>query len=140
MKKKSLLIYIPSIEGGGVEKLLYLITNYFVKKKLSVTILTAFNYKKKYFNKKTEIVSLKNKKSPIKSRFFKNLITAFLLLKYYRNDNITILSLQSNITAIIFSLIFGKKIIIRSNTSPDKYITNFIKKIIFQFFSILLMK
>ena len=60
MKKKSLLIYIPSIESGGVEKLLYLITNYFVKKKLSVTILTAFNYKKKYFDKKAEIVSLKN--------------------------------------------------------------------------------
>ena len=133
MKKKSLLIYIPSIEGGGVEKFLYLITNYFVKKKLSVTILTAFNYKKKYFDKKAEIVSLKNNNNLIKSRFFRNLIAAFLFLKYCRNDNITILSLQSNITAIILSLIFGKKIIIRSNTSPDKYIKNFLKKFIFQF-------
>ena len=47
MKKKNLLIYIPSIEGGGVEKLLYLITNYFVKKKIDITILTTFNNKKK---------------------------------------------------------------------------------------------
>ena len=33
MKKKSLLLYIPSIEGGGVEKILYLVSNYLVKKK-----------------------------------------------------------------------------------------------------------
>ena len=53
--KKSLLIYIPSIEGGGVEKLLYLITNYFVKNKLSVIILTAFNYKKNILIKKLKL-------------------------------------------------------------------------------------
>ena len=111
MKKKSLLIYIPSIEGGGVEKFLYLITNYFIKKKLSVIILTAFNYKKRYFDKRTKIISLKNKSNLIKSRLIKNLITAFLFLKYCRNDNITVLSLQSNITAIILSLIFDKNII-----------------------------
>ena len=60
MKKKSLLIYIPSIEGGGVEKFLYLITNYFIKKKLKVIVLTAFKCKKKYFSKKAKIVSLKH--------------------------------------------------------------------------------
>ena len=134
MKKKNLLIYIPSIEGGGVEKLLYLISNYFVKKKIDITILTTFNNKKKYFNKKTKIISLKRKNNFIKSRFLKNLISIFLFLKYCRNKNIVILSLQSNITAIILSLIFGKNIIIRSNTSPDKYITNSFKKRIFQFF------
>ena len=133
MKKKPLLLYIPSIEGGGVEKILYLVANYLVKKKININILTAFNYKNKYFNKKIKIISLK-KKNLIKSRFFKNIISIFLFIKYYRNENITILSFQSNVTAIILGLIFNKKIIIRSNTSPDKYIKNSLKKFIFRFF------
>ena len=134
MKKKSLLIYIPSIEGGGVEKFLYLITNYFIKKKIKVIVLTAFSCKKKYLSKEARIVSLKQNDNLIKSRFIRNLISAFLFLKYYSRDNIAIFSLQSNITAIILSLIFNKKIIIRSNTAPDKYIKNSIKKSIFRFF------
>ena len=52
MKKKSLLLYIPSIERGGVEKILYLVANYLVKKKININILTAFNYKNKYISKK----------------------------------------------------------------------------------------
>ena len=134
MKKKSLLIYIPSVEGGGVEKFLYLITNYFIKKKLKVIIITAFNCKKKYINKKAKIVSLKHNHNLIKSRFIRNLISVFLFFKHYWKDNITIFSLQSNITAIILSLISNKRIIIRSNTSPDKYIKNSLKKFIFRFF------
>ena len=61
MKKKSLLLYIPSIEGGGVEKILYLVANYLVKKKINTNILTAFNYENKYFNNKIKIISLKKK-------------------------------------------------------------------------------
>ena len=38
MKKKSLLLYIPSIEGGGVEKILYLVANYLVKKKINIAV------------------------------------------------------------------------------------------------------
>jgi len=134
MKRKSLLLYIPSIEGGGVEKILYLVANYLVRKKININILTAFNCKNKYFSKKIKIISLKKKKNLIKSRFFKNIINIFLFIKYCRNENITILSFQSNVTAIILSLIFNKKIIIRSNTSPDKYIKNSLKKFIFRFF------
>jgi len=134
MKKKSLLIYIPSIEDGGVEKFLYIIKNYFIKKKINVIILTALKCKKKYFDKKCKIISLRKDNGFLKSRFFSNLIAAFLFFKYCRNKNIVIFSLQSNITAIILSLIFNKKIIIRSNTSPDKYIKNFLKKFIFKFF------
>jgi len=32
-KKKSVIIFIPSIENGGVEKNLYIIANYISKKK-----------------------------------------------------------------------------------------------------------
>jgi len=46
-KSKSLLIFIPSMENGGVEKNLYLVANYFAKNNVSVKILTAFNNNKK---------------------------------------------------------------------------------------------
>ena len=47
-KSKSLLIFIPSIEDGGVEKNLYLVANYLAKKNVSVKILTAFNNNRKF--------------------------------------------------------------------------------------------
>ena len=43
---KKLAIYIPSIESGGVEKNLYYISEYFLKKEIEVYIITA-NHKKK---------------------------------------------------------------------------------------------
>jgi len=133
-KTKSLLIFIPSIENGGVEKNLYLIANYLAKKNIRIKVLTALNKKRKFFDKRIKIISLKNKNSIIKSRFLKTLITIVLFLKYCLKEDFLILSFQSNIVAIILGLIFKKKIIIRSNTSPDKYIKNFFYKIIFKFF------
>ena len=62
-KSKSLLIFIPSIENGGVEKNLYLVANYLAKKNVSVKILTSFNnqvlkapYKEDMFSSKTGII------------------------------------------------------------------------------------
>jgi len=135
MKKlKSLLIFIPSIENGGVEKNLYLVANYLAKKNVSVKILTSFSNGRKFFDKRIKIISLKNKGNLINSRFLKTLITIFLFFKCCCFKNNPILSFQSNITAILLGLISNKKIIIRSNTSPDKYIKNSLNKIIFKFF------
>ena len=50
-KTKSLLIFIPSIENGGVEKNLYFIANYLAKKNLRIKVLTALNKKKKLFDR-----------------------------------------------------------------------------------------
>ena len=133
-KKKSLLLFIPSIENGGVEKNLYLIANYLVKTNLSVKILTAFDDKKKLFDKKIKIISLKRKNNIIKSRLIKTLITITLFVRYFYNKDFIILSFQSNIVAILLGLIFNKKVIIRSNTSPEKYVKNNISKFIVKFF------
>ena len=133
-KKKSLLIFIPSIENGGVEKNLYLIANYLAKTSLSVKIITAFGNKKKSFDKKIRIISLKRKNIIINSRLIKTLIAIGLFVRYFYNENIVILSFQSNIVAILLGLIFNKKVIIRSNTSPEKYIDNIIKKLVIKFF------
>ena len=139
-KAKSLLLFIPSIENGGVEKNLYLIANYLAKTSLSVKILTAFDDKKKLFDKKIRIISLKRKNIFIKSRLIKTIITIAFFVRYFYNKDVVILSFQSNIVAILLGLIFNKKVIIRSNTSPEKYIKNNIKKLIIKFFLILPMK
>ena len=40
---KKLLIFIPSIEDGGVEKNLFLVSNYLQANNYSVEILTCYN-------------------------------------------------------------------------------------------------
>ena len=91
-KTKSLLIFIPSIENGGVEKNLYLIANYLAKKNIHIKVLTALNKKGKFFDKRIKIISLKSKNSIIKSRFLKTLITIVLFLKYCLKEDVLILS------------------------------------------------
>ena len=38
---KKLLIFMPSVEGGGVEKNFFLITNYLSKKRKDIYVITA---------------------------------------------------------------------------------------------------
>ena len=132
-KNKSVIIFIPSIENGGVEKNLYIIANYISKKKIPVKIITSLNPQKK-FNKNIKVISFKKKSNIINSRFVKTLFTVFLFLKYFRNENAVILSFQANIAAILLGYFFNKKVIVRSNTSPEKYIKNIFQKLVFKFF------
>ena len=39
--KKKLIIFMPSIEGGGVEKNLFIVSNYLAKKLGKVSIISA---------------------------------------------------------------------------------------------------
>ena len=132
--KNSLVIFIPSIEGGGVEKNLFYIANFLSKKKINVYVLTAYCDFEKKFRNSIKFISLNKYEKVKKSRFFKTLISLFLFITKFRNKKITILSFQSNITSILLSLICNKKIIIRLNTSPKKYIKSYFKFLIFKFF------
>ena len=40
MKKKELIIFMPAMDGGGVEKNLILIANYLIKKKINLSLIT----------------------------------------------------------------------------------------------------
>ena len=42
-KNKKLIIFIPSIEDGGVEKNLFIISNYLIKKIENITLITYDN-------------------------------------------------------------------------------------------------
>lgn len=126
------LFFCPSIEGGGVEKNLYLLSNYSAKKFRKIYILTAHKNVKKKFDKRVILITPKSNKWSKSSRFVKSFVCFFLFLRL--NKKFVLVSFQSNIMAIILAKIFSHKVIIRSNTSPSKYISNFLKKILFKIF------
>ena len=130
--KKKIIFYIPSIEGGGVEKNLYLLTRYLPKQIGKIHVITAnriiTNSKNvKYICPNSNYWSKKN-------RILKNIICIYLLIKNFWSSRGVILSFQSNLTSIIISKILRFRVLIRLNTSLKKYLDNFLKRIIFKFF------
>jgi glycosyltransferase involved in cell wall biosynthesis len=132
---KSLLIFIPSIENGGVEKNLQIIANFLAKKKINIVILTAFKNKNFKFSKNIKFINLNSKYSHyFQQRLFRLIICTYLFIVNINFKSFIILSFQSSIVAIILSKIFRKNVIIRLNTSPSKYISNFFLKKIYKLF------
>ena len=78
METKSLILFMPSIEGGGVEKNLIIISNYFAKKIKNIKLISAENRLQNFFNKKIDFVSPSRKFS--KNKIIKYFICLFLLL------------------------------------------------------------
>lgn len=132
--KKEIILFIPSIEGGGVEKNLFLISEYLAKKNFSISVVTANADCKNKFKKKIKIICPNSNKWVSKKRTVKTLIAIFLLIKNFYNKKTVILSFQSNILAIISSKIINSKIIIRLNTSIKKYINGYFSKLFYKFF------
>ena len=54
MAYKNLLIFMPSIEGGGVEKNFFIITNYLASKKINIKVITAEKKFNPLFSKKNK--------------------------------------------------------------------------------------
>jgi len=131
-KRKNIVVFIPSIEGGGVEKNLFLIINFLVKKNINIYLITANHESRKKFNKKITIMSPSNKSSNHFSRYKKYFYCLLLLIKFLIKNNYTVLSFQANIYAILIAKILNKKIIIRSNSSPSGWSKNLLKKTIYR--------
>lgn len=132
MIKKKLIIFMPSIEIGGVEKNLYLISNFLAEKISDVSLITSVNKKKNYF-KKIRIITPKKFILLNEYRTMKYFLCLFELLKQILLDKkITVLSFQANLYCIIICKLFNIKIIVRSNASPSGWSGNFIKKKFFK--------
>jgi len=135
MFKKKLVIFVPSIEDGGVEKNLFLIANYLSSKNVNVSLITANQDKKKYFSKRVNFISPQTSFLNKKNRFYKTLFCFYFLLNFFlKNKNLLILSFQANIYAIFFAFFFRINIITRSNTAPVGWSSNIIKRFIFKIF------
>jgi len=132
---KKLLIFIPSIEDGGVEKNLYIICNYLSKYILNIDLLTTSFDKKKFFSSKINFFGPRLFWILDKGRYIKYFISLLYLVKYITTNrrNLLIFSFQANIFAILMSKIFFVKIITRSNSSPSGWSKNYFKNIIFKF-------
>jgi len=135
MKQKRLIIFMPVIEGGGVEKNLFLISNYLKKKFNDISLITTSKKFRHKFDKKIKFIAPK-------SKFYQNigrrkkliLGLCILFLEIFRNRNALVLSFQANIYCIILCKLLCIKIIVRSNSSPDGWAQNFFKFYLFKIF------
>jgi len=130
---KKLIIFIPSIESGGVEKNLFTTTNYLITKFKKIELITAnYNFKNK-FHKNIKLITPKAQFWVRRNRIFKYFICLLLLFKtIINNKNILVLSFQANLYAILIVKIFLVKIIIRANSSPSGWANNYFKILIYR--------
>ena len=133
MIKKNLIIFMPSIDGWGVEKNLFLVANYLSEKIASISLITtSFKYKNK-FNKNINIILPKYKFWNNTSRRIKFFISLYLLLKIIlSNRKIVVFAFQANLYCILLCNLFDVKVVIRSNSAPDGWSKNYIKKYLYK--------
>jgi len=130
ISKKKYVFFCPSIEDGGVEKNLINIMNN-LSQELELFLITANKDKVKKFKKNIKFICPSSNFFNNTSRFIKSILCGILLIKNFYNQDVNIISFQSNIIAICVSKIFNFKIIIRSNSSPNFYANNIFKRYFF---------
>ncbi len=124
---------MPSIEGGGVEKNLFLVCNYLVKKVRNLKVITISKNFKRKFSNSIEVVTYSYNFLDKLSRRLKYLLSIFLLIKeILKNKKIIVLSFQANLYCIIICKLFAVKVISRSNSAPIGWSKNSIKRYIFK--------
>ncbi len=133
MKSENIIIFFPSIEKGGADKNLFMISNFLSSKLDNVSILTCSpKYRTKFKNIK--YIGPKSKFYESFNRAIKTFISIYYLVKVlFVNKKVTILSFQSNLFSIIIGKLFSAKVITRSNSFPDDWTNNILKKKIFKF-------
>ena len=131
--EKKLVFFMPYIGGGGVEKNLFIIANYFAEKYSKLYIISSSNKYKYKFNNNIKFISPKNKPRDNLNIKIKYLITLYYLFLFLiKNRNSVVFSFQANVYAILLCKILKVKIVARSNSSPDGWYHNWIKKIIYK--------
>ena len=130
MKQKKLIIFFPSIEKGGVEKNLFMISDFLSKKIKSLSIITAVP--NKIDDNKIKVIT-SNLDIQNKNRFIKNLFCSYLLFKEIRKDkNVIVMSFQANLYATLIAWLSGVNIVCRANASLKGWLKNPIKKLIYK--------
>jgi len=125
---------MPSIEGGGVEKNFFIISNFLSKKIDNITIITTSRKNIKKFNKRIKLLMPENKFWENSARRIKYFICFYLLLKkIFFEKNYTVFSFQANLYCVAICKIMGVDIITRSNSSPSGWSNNLAKKILYKF-------
>ena len=84
--QRKLIFFMPSMEGGGVEKNLIIIANYIAKYIKGVKLITFDSNFNKYFDKKIKIINVITKTEKKHSKYFKYACCIWLLIKEYLSD------------------------------------------------------
>jgi len=133
-KNNNLIIFMPSMEGGGVEKNIILISNFLINYIKNITLITFDKKFSKLFDRRIKIIYPNNNKK-ICGKYLKYYHCLKILLKEVNAKRKSLVfSFQANIYCLILSKIFNFKIIVRSNSSPTGWNKNFIKNFIFKVF------
>tara|TARA_B100000401_G_scaffold438159_1_gene385670 strand:+ start:1673 stop:2767 length:1095 start_codon:yes stop_codon:yes gene_type:complete len=133
MNKKNLILFMPTIEVGGVEKNFIIISNFLASKFDRLSVVTTSNNKKNKFSKKINFISQSKINLSNYSRRFKFLVGLLILAKeIIKNNNNVVLCFQANIYCIYLCKLFRTKVIVRSNSSPEGWSKNFLKKLIYK--------
>ena len=120
MSQKRLIIFIPSIEGGGVEKNLFIISNFLTKKVDDISVISISRRFKNQFNKKIKFISPKLNFWDSLGRRKKFIVSLFLLLKeILKNRHLIVFCFQGNIYCTLLCKLMRIKIIVRSYSAPD---------------------
>ena len=131
--QKKLILFMPSMEGGGVEKNLILIANFLINHIKNIDLITFDKKFNKKFDKRINIIC-PNKEKGNYSKYFKYFHCLILLSKLLLIEKkVLVFAFQANVYCIIISKIFRKKIIVRSNSAPEGWNKNIFKNLIFKF-------
>ena len=132
--QKKVIIFIPSIEGGGVEKNLFIISNYLKDKIKNISVITISNKFKSRFLGKIRFISPKSDFWNSIGRRKKFFVGLFLLfLEVLKDRNVLVFSFQGNIYCTLLCKLLGIKVIVRSNSAPDGWSQNKFKYLIFKY-------
>ena len=134
MIKKRLIIFIPTIEDGGVEKNLFIVSNYLKDKVSNLSLITSSRKFKSKFNKKIKFITLKSSfldNIGRRKKFF--ICLYFLFLQILKNRNLVVLCFQGNVYCTLLCKLLGIKVIIRSNSAPEGWSKNIFKSYCFKY-------
>ena len=124
MKLKNLIIYYPSFEKGGVEKIIMNLISYFETRKINVYFISENNSNLKFLNKFkfVKLISPKKKFSSfLPARFnkaFNCLFPLINLLSKMNKKNTVIHSMQSSYLPILVSKFKNFRIVVRNSEDP----------------------
>jgi glycosyltransferase involved in cell wall biosynthesis len=133
--KKNVIIFIPSIEDGGVEKNLYEVSNYLSKNNINIEVITCNDNMSFKFSKNIKFIGTRNSFWHNKSRYIKYFLCLMILFVTLikKKEKTLVFAFQANIYAIIICKILNVKIITRSNSAPSGWSKNFIKNSVYKF-------
>jgi glycosyltransferase involved in cell wall biosynthesis len=133
--QKKLIVFMPSMDGGGVEKNLVIVSNYLSKHIKNLTLITFDDGFNKKLSKKIKIINFRKKSNRKFTKYFKYFICLLILSReIIKNRHTSVISFQANIYTIILSSILRFDLIIRSNSSPSGWTKNYIKNFLFKVF------